>query len=155
VTTAKSFCYACAGFFLLVAAALQVCPCHAQSYTAQIEILPASPTADDEIRIRLFGNWPDACVPEAPQLSIIDSEIRIETSTPGELCPPVVTSWELSVDVGRLPEGNYAVTVRFTTPFDPSGEVIGQSAFVVGEVSVESATWSHVKAIYKYGHQRN
>jgi uncharacterized repeat protein (TIGR01451 family) len=81
--------------------------------TAEIEVSPVSPTTSDAISIRLFGVWPDGCVPHDPRVRITGSEIRIDTvgAPPDAACLTVLSPWELTVVVGQLPAGPYRVVV--------------------------------------------
>lgn len=81
--------------------------------TAEIEISPAAPTADDSIFVRLSGVWSDSCVPRDPQVRITGSEVRIDTAGPGAgfACLAVLTPWELPVGFGALPAGTYRIVV--------------------------------------------
>ncbi len=85
-----------------------------QPATAQIVISPANPTASDTISIRLSGVWPDSCAPQNPQLSVMGTDLRIDTSNSGQACLTVLTNWSLSVAVGTLPAANYTVRVIHT-----------------------------------------
>lgn len=53
--------------------------------TAEIEILPPRPGPSDFISARLSGTWPNSCVPSAPRMSRSGSEIRIDTSSRGDI----------------------------------------------------------------------
>lgn len=81
--------------------------------TAEIEVSPASPTTSDAISIRLVGVWPNGCVPGNPRVRITGSEVRIDTvgAPPDTFCLTVLSPWELTVVVGRLPAGTYRAVV--------------------------------------------
>lgn len=103
--------------------------------TATIEILPSAPTPVDNISVRLFGEWPDSCVPREPQVSISDNEIRVDTFNPGEVCLQVISSWELLVPIGYLSANTYDLTVTYSSPS------IGTEPAEIGQtvVTVENA----------------
>ncbi len=82
---------------------------------AQIEIVPSSPTATDNVSVRISGQWPDACIPRNAQVVIAGNEIRINTSNPGQVCAQVLTPYNLVVPVGRLDAGDYRVVVTHTS----------------------------------------
>ncbi len=84
--------------------------------TAQIEIIPPNPTADDNISVRISGTWPNSCAPQNPQVSMIGNEISIATSNPGGACLTVLTNWGHTVGLGQLATGDYTVTVTYTAP---------------------------------------
>jgi hypothetical protein len=101
--------------------------------SAAIEILPPRPTPDDFITVRLFGIWPDACVPQVMQVSNTGNEIHIEMSSISGACLTILRAWEQRVSVGQLAAGLYEVIVRYT-PADQTqpSRVIGQARFTVG-----------------------
>jgi hypothetical protein len=76
---------------------------------AQIEILPPNPTDNNDVSIRISGDWPDACTPRNPQVTVSGGEIRINTSNPGQFCAQVITPWSLTVPVSRLDARTYQV----------------------------------------------
>jgi hypothetical protein len=106
--------------------------------TAEIEIIPPNPTPHDIISIRLFGMWPNSCVPMDPQVAIPGNKIRIDTFNPGEICLTVITPWELMVSINPLPAAIYQVTVIHHTPFEQLQ--IGQKVFTVRSVVGGSVT---------------
>jgi hypothetical protein len=114
--------------------------------TAQLELLPPHPAPSDRLVIRLFGEWPNACVPMDPQLSITGSEVRIETTTPGEFCAQVIIPWELFVTVGELPVGAYQVFVIHTGGNGPP-RTIGQAEFAVQPITGGSAIGVRLHAV--------
>jgi hypothetical protein len=97
---------------------------------AQIALTPNAPTTNDTITAQLSGTWPDGCIPQNPQVSIVGNEVRISTSNPNQACPAVVTPWNLSTTFGPLPAaGNYLVRVFYTAPLGTAE--IGQATFAV------------------------
>ena len=81
--------------------------------------------------LQLTGEWPNGCVPTAPQVSLLGSEIRINTSNPGQLCTQAVTPWSLTVTLGKLAApGNYTARVIHSSPEGVAE--IGRLAFSVG-----------------------
>jgi hypothetical protein len=98
---------------------------------ANITLAPANPTTDDEIVLQLSGNWPNGCVPQSPQVSLLGNEIRINTANPAQACITVVTPWSLAVPLGKLAApGNYTARVIHTS-VEGVAE-IGRLAFSVG-----------------------
>ena len=114
--------------------------------TAQLELMPPHPTPRDRLVIRLFGQWGNACVPGNPQLSITGSEVRIETTNPGENCVQVISSWELFVSVGQLPVDAYQVLVIHTAGNGPP-QPIGQAEFAVQTITGGSAIGVRLHAV--------
>jgi 6-phosphogluconolactonase (cycloisomerase 2 family) len=95
----------------------------------QIEIIPANPTTNDQITVRLSGEWPNTCVPREPVLTVVGNEVRINTSNPGQFCGQAFTPWSLTVPVGRLAGGAYQVIARHTYP---GGQTeLGRKSFTV------------------------
>lgn len=84
--------------------------------TAKIKIVPPNPTADDYVSIKISGKWPDACIPQNPQVTRLDdTTIRISASNPGEACAQVLTPWSYTLGIGKLAIGAYKVTVIHTS----------------------------------------
>jgi hypothetical protein len=101
--------------------------------SAAIELLPPRPTPTDFITVRLFGTWPDACVPQVMQVSNTGNEIRIEMSSMSGACLTILRSWEQQVFIGQLAAGLYEVIVWYTPPAQTEPpRVIGQAEFTVG-----------------------
>jgi hypothetical protein len=114
--------------------------------TAQIELMPSHPTPGDRLVIRLFGEWPHACVPMNPQHSITGNEVRIDTAHPGEICAQVITAWELFVTVGQLPVGAYQILVSHTAGNGPP-RPIGEAEFAVQPITGGSAIGVRLRAV--------
>jgi len=84
----------------------------------EFEVIPPYPTPSDDITLKLFGVWGSTCVPEDPQMEIVDFEIRIATFIIiKEVCVGADTEWLLLVPLGPLPAGLYHVTVTIKTIF--------------------------------------
>jgi hypothetical protein len=114
--------------------------------TAQLELMPPHPTPSDRLVIRLFGQWPNACVPMNPQLSITEGEVRIETTNPGDICAQVIIPWELFVSAGQLPVDAYQVLVIHTAGNGPP-RPIGQAEFAVQPITGGSAIGVRLHAV--------
>ncbi len=106
--------------------------------SAQIAVNPANPTRADNISIRLSGVWPNACIPQNPQLSVTGTDLRIDVSNPAQVCATVLTDWSLNVPVGMLPIGAYTVRVIHTA--DGVQRNLGQSNFTVSASPVASVS---------------
>jgi hypothetical protein len=103
---------------------------------AQIDVLPSNPTTNDNITIRLAGQWPNACTPRNPTVTVAGGEIRINTSNPGQICAQVITSWNLSVLIpaGSLAARTYQVIVTHSSS---SGQCeLGRRSFTIGTQTV-------------------
>lgn len=106
--------------------------CPTSCPAAQIEIIPPNPTTNDDVSIRISGDWPDACTPRNPQVTVSGGEIRINTSNPGQFCALVITPYTLTVPVGRLAAGTYQVIVTHSYP---GGQCeLGRRSFTVRPV---------------------
>lgn len=103
--------------------------------TAQIAVTPANPTVTDNISIQLSGTWPNSCVPQSPQFTVVGNEVRITTSNNGQACATVLTPWSQSVSLpaGTLAAGNYQTQVNHTSPFGQFD--LGKSAFTVSNLA--------------------
>lgn len=97
---------------------------------AQIVLTLNAPTTNDVITAQLSGSWPDGCIPQNPQVSLVGNEVRISTSNPSQACTAAVTPWSLTSSFGPLSAaGNYLVRVFYTSPIGTAE--IGQSNFAV------------------------
>jgi uncharacterized protein (TIGR03437 family) len=79
----------------------------------QIEIFPTSPNTFDNILIKLSGEWPNTCTPQAPQKEPNGNQIRLATSNLGQNCGQIPTRWSHIVGMGQLTAGIYDITVTF------------------------------------------
>jgi hypothetical protein len=93
-----------------------------------VTIEPRAPTTEDAVQIKVSGVWSDGCFPRYETHSLEESgRIKLyysSTRSKGMTCPMAVTPWKFTVDVGRLPSGEYEVhihingkdnkTIRFT-----------------------------------------
>src|SRR5262249_47023695 len=104
---------------------------------ADIEILPSTPTIDDNIRIKISGTWPNSCVPVNPQLKIEGSTIQIGTNIGDFICLQVLTRWEHIITVGKLEARTYEVKVTANQLGNVS--LIGRKSLVVGFGTVPRA----------------
>ncbi len=96
---------------------------------ALIAILPAPATANDNISIRVSGEWPNGCVPQDPKVSLEGNQIRITTSNPGQACGQAITPWSHTLPIGKLAVGFYRVSVTHSSSSDQSD--IGARSFSV------------------------
>jgi uncharacterized protein (TIGR03437 family) len=98
-----------------------------------VDVIPANPTANDNVSIRLSGQWSDACVPGSPVVTVAGGEIRINTSRSGQVCAQVITPWSLTVSIGRLAARTYQV---IATHSYPGGQCeLGRRSFTVSAVN--------------------
>lgn len=98
-----------------------------------IEIVPSFPTPKDAISIDLVGVWGNSCVPSSAFAARIDRTLTIEIRAAARFCLQVLTPWHLSVPVAPLPEGIVPVTVVLITGLSGERQVLGETAFAVGE----------------------
>lgn len=99
----------------------------------EIEIVPSFPTPKDAISIDLVGMWGNSCVPRSAFAARIDRTLTIEIRSLAGICLQVLTPWHLSVPVAPLPEGIVPVTVVLITGLSGERQVLGETAFAVGE----------------------
>ncbi len=99
--------YRGASNYALAATAPQTWP------TAAIEILPANPSSNDNVSLRISGNAGSPCsVPINPQVSVVGNEVRVTLREPsGSICAQLITPWVYTLSVGRLSPGNYQTIV--------------------------------------------
>jgi hypothetical protein len=87
--------------------------------------VPDKPTTNDPVIIRIGGVWPNACIPQNPQVTLAGNQIRIATSSLGQNCAQVLTRFDITASVGRLAAGSYLVTATH------NGQSIGSLNFTV------------------------
>ncbi len=131
------YCYLAVAAILLLFLRLGFPPATAlgqqpSSMIAQIGVLPASPTTNDNISIKISGEWPNACTPGDPRVSRTDDQIIIATSNPGQSCGQASTPWSHTVSIGKLPKGFYKVRVTHSLPTGSSN--LGTRIFSVTSV---------------------
>jgi hypothetical protein len=100
---------------------------------AQIEVIPPAPTTNDNISIRIFGDWSDSCIPQNPQVSLAGNQIMIATSNPSQTCLQIITPWSHTLAIGSLAAGSYQVTVSHSRPSGTT--IIGAGSFVVTQAN--------------------
>jgi hypothetical protein len=119
-------------------------PASAQTLpNATVATAPASPAPDDTVVLKLSGQWPDGCVPEASRTNLAQegSVLRVTFNYSGLTgpCTAAVTPWSLDVVAGKLAEGSYTVDVAVLRTLMPA-ETIGTGAFSVAPLP-ESTVW--------------
>ena len=118
--------------FLIVLAGVFCGSAPAQS----VELLPAKPTSADSVRLRLaeFCTRSDPFAVNAYHVSMARNKItvRLGPQIGGSLCPGGVFQFPFIVDLGRLPPGDYTVTVE-RAPFatNPPSIALDNAPFTV------------------------
>ncbi len=101
---------------------------------ATVATFPANPAPGDEIVLKLSGQWPDGCVPEAERTKLTTSGTRLHVNFnySGIVgpCTAAVTPWSLDVPAGTLDAGTYTVEVTRTRTFG-GPEPVGSGSFSV------------------------
>jgi hypothetical protein len=63
------------------------------------------------------GVWPDACIPYLNTHRIVGHAITVEAEEPDvDFCAQVLTPWQITVDLGRLPPGVYEAQLIISGP---------------------------------------
>lgn len=116
--------------------------------SAGVTVSPAAPTTSDSVQIGVTWGVPDPCYDGTYVFSVAANLIQIEITTvntrPGSACVQMLVDRTVSVPVGVLAAGNYAVEVynrlgtaasfqlMFTTSFDVTApDVIASDVVVV------------------------
>ena len=72
---------------------------------ATVATVPASPAPGEPVVLKLTGQWPDGCVPEAGRTKLLTSGTKLQVnfnySGFSGACTAAVTAWSLDVPVGR------------------------------------------------------
>jgi len=129
---------------LLPLAASFASPAPAQSLpTVVVATAPSSPAPGDTVVLKLSGQWPDGCVPEASRTKLTQQGtlLRVNFNYSGYSgpCTAVVTPWKLDVSAGELAAGSYTVEVTVTRSLMPA-DTIGKGAFTVAPLP-EGTVW--------------
>jgi len=106
-----------------------------------VTIEPRAPTTEDAVQLKVSGVWSNGCFPQYETHSLEESgRIKVyysSTRSRGMACAMVVTPWEFTVDVGRLPSGEYEVHIHI------NGKDNKTITFTVGERQCDThATYS-------------
>ncbi|MBK8598988.1 MAG: hypothetical protein IPN83_26170 [Holophagales bacterium] len=125
---------------LLVTLALVVpgaSPAAAQQLpSATITTAPSAPAPGDPVVLKLSGQWPDSCVPDASRarLTRAGQYLQVNLGYSGIVgpCLSVIRPWSLEIAAGPLPGGTYKVAVTFTYSLMPA-RTIGTAEFEVKE----------------------
>lgn len=97
---------------------------------------PETPETDDHVTITIDGVNYDACVPSYESHLMTDNTVIINTVKAADLvCGQVPTDWEITVDMGTMAEGSYAVEAYITSYIDgePIRELYQSSDLFVKE----------------------
>jgi hypothetical protein len=95
--------------------------------SARIDVVPTwkckrrLPTQDEYIQVIASGDWYDTCMPFYQSHQIDNNLIRVDAIVdypPTTGCGDMITPWEFTVDVGKLPSGFYEVNLYITDVFN-------------------------------------
>ena len=119
-------------------------PASAQTLpSATVATAPASPAPNDTVILKLSGQWPDGCVPEASRTTLAQEgsllSVTFNYSGLTGPCTAAVTPWSLDVNAGKLAGGSYTVDVAVLWTLMPV-KTIGTGAFTVAPLP-ESTVW--------------
>lgn len=119
-------------------------PASAQTYpTVDVATAPASPAPGEIVVLKLSGQWPDGCVPEAARTSLAQEgtllRVTFNYSGYSAACTAVITPWSLDVSAGELAAGSYTVEVIRTRTL-MLAEKIGEGDFTVAPLP-EATVW--------------
>ena len=122
----------------------------AVSYVSSIEVIPPHPDPLEPVSIHVSGGMPSSCWSLGGQNGTSFS--LIDVSSPEVNCLAVIIPFDLTFDLGGLPEGVHTITVNewHQSLYDPGLWSIPVT-FTVGTPPVEdeSASWSAVKSLYR------
>lgn len=118
-----------------------------------IQVIPENPTTSDNIQVRVVGEWNNSCAPTGMQNTRSDDLIRTRLTpdaSSGDFCLQVITPYDVSAPVGRLPAGCYEVKpFRFvndfplalgTESFCVALAGVGKPDFAIKDIKLEPAT---------------
>ena len=94
---------------------------HGCGPSARIDVVPSLPTQDEYVQVIASGDWYDTCIPFYQSHQIVNHLIRVDAIVdyPAHTgCADMITPWEFTVDVGKLPAGFYEVKLYITDVFN-------------------------------------
>jgi hypothetical protein len=134
----------------VIAAALTVsAPATAQTWPPSFETDPPCPRNGLELSVTIFGEWPNGCIPDQIEASVLGREIHLDTAISGPMprnCTTAITPWSLDAPVGRLTTGRYEFVATLTVGGAPGQPVhvgtldIGPSCDPVCPADCDSST---------------
>ena len=81
-------------------------------YTCEVSVAPALPTVWDSVEVTAGGEWPNGATPSYERREMAGHVIEMHfVYDPPEVCPPVISLWGETVEVGTLSRGGYEVRV--------------------------------------------
>ena len=89
--------------------------------SARVDMAPSFPTQDGYVQVIASGDWYDTCIPFYQSHQIDSNLIRVDAIVDypaGTGCADMITPWEFTVDVGKLPSGFYEVNLYITDVFN-------------------------------------
>ena len=124
-----------------------ILPISASARIIAVEVVPSNPTVNDNVTIRLSGDFADGCWHPGPgQCGSVDggvispSIMVIDVWQPGGICPMVIVDYSFSCEYGTLAAGHY--TVNFTEEHEslrePSPEMLSVEFDVTVPPTVEA-----------------
>ncbi len=95
-----------------------------------IDIVPPHPTTEDNVVVKVSGQWGTTCPKVNYSTFKIGNTIFIQGAITDEfpMCFPTITPWSISVNLGKLPAGTYMVNVNIQ---GGAWSVIGTAFFQV------------------------
>ncbi len=144
---------------LLVVACASCFPLTARAVLDRIDIVPASPSSTDTIRVYASGWLPDGCWDWNRNWSCVrqlDDSLFVGIPTvdhyePGGLCPEVLTRYATVCEFTHLPEGIYTLTiVEWRESLrTPNPDTIRTVIRVVPPVANRLRTWGNLKTLFR------
>lgn len=105
------------------------------------EIVPATPTWQDEVEIRVQGNF--QAVPIVDETVVSDGVVTVVLRLAANVAPPNPPGWVVTAEAGRLSPGSYRVVVDIGSPDSPfeAGEF---TVFDRAPIAIEPAAEAYV-----------
>jgi hypothetical protein len=111
---------------LVLALSVIAAPASRAATAARIEVSPQFPDAGTKVRIRIDGEWPDACVPELRSVRLDGQDIVLTATVPGGNCGAESRTYQ--IDSEQVPTAalklrrNGIYRIRFEVQRHPGSE---------------------------------
>lgn len=89
--------------------------------SAWVDVVPSPPTLEVSVQVVASGEWYDSCIPFYQSHEIDGNLIRVDAVVdypPHTGCADVISPWEFTIDMGKLPASSYEANLYITDVFN-------------------------------------
>ena len=107
---------------VVFAVLLVLCALPVSAANEEVSVTPPNPTELDDLTVTLSGEWPDSCTPQLVGAELANGILDVEAiiQFPDAACADVISPYQVSIEVGPLPPGDYLVRVSGIPNFPPA-----------------------------------